>query len=260
MADTQTVPSDRFRPVSHALRTDARPWQQRPAIQVLAALAGMTPMAIMSVWVHLLQDSSITVSQLLLWPLLGGGTLIFWILFLHVLVCGDGLDGLGFRVGRPWLDVGLGAVISVALLLFHFAFFATVGRLFPPRPPAEEIVELMAGLARDPWMLALWLGPVVWIGVALFEELMRAFLLRRLWRVWPGPSGRWAVIVVISALIGLAHGYQGPTAILCITIQSFFQGWFFMSTGRIRALIVAHALYDSIQIVMAVVAIRAAGL
>lgn len=260
MAHAQTLPSGRFRPVSHALPADARPWQQRPAIHVLAALAVIVPMAILSVWMHLLQEGPITATQLLLGPLLGGGSLVFWILFLHLLVCGDGLDGLGFRVGRPWLDLGLGAILSAALLLFHFAFYGTVGRLFPPRPPAQEIVELMAGLARNPWMLALWLGPVVWIGVALFEELMRAFLLRRLWRVWPGPAGRWAVVAVVSALVGLAHGYQGPGAIVCIGVQSFFLGWFFMSTGRIRALIVSHALYDSVQIVMAVVAIRAAGL
>jgi membrane protease YdiL (CAAX protease family) len=260
MADTQNIPSDFFRPASHALPADARSWQQRRAIHLVAALAVIAPMAILSVWMHLLQESSITANELLLWPLLGGGTLIFWILFLHVLVCGDELGSLGFRVGRPWLDLGLGAILSVALLLFHFAFYATVGRLFPPRPPAEEIVELMAGLARDPWMLVLWLGPVVWIGVALCEELMRAFLLRRLWLVWHGPAGRWAVVAVISAFIGLAHGYQGPAAIVCIGIQSSFLGWFFMSTGRIRALVVAHALYDSIQIVMAVVAIRAAGL
>jgi membrane protease YdiL (CAAX protease family) len=37
-------------------------------------------------------------------------------------------------------------------------------------------------------------------------------------------------------------------------------GWFFMATGRIRALIVAHALYDSIQIIFAVVSIRQMGL
>jgi len=117
MANTQTIPSDRFRPASHALPVDARSWQQRPAIHIVAALAVIVPMAILSVWMHLLQGRSIAANELLLWPLLGGGTLVFWILFLHLLVCGDELDGLGFRVGRPWLDLGLGAILSVALLL-----------------------------------------------------------------------------------------------------------------------------------------------
>jgi membrane protease YdiL (CAAX protease family) len=228
-------------------------------MQILAAAAAVAPMAAISTWMYLLRDSAVTLNEMLLWPLLGGGSLIFWILFLHLLVCGDGLAGLGFRVGRPWLDVGLGVGLSVGLLGFHFGFGATVARLLPPRPPVEEIIELLAGLARNPWLLAIWLGPVVWIGVALFEELMRAFLLRRLWRVWNGPVGKWVVIFGVSALIAVAHGYQGSAAILSIGIMSVFKGWFFMATGRIWALIVAHALYDSVQIVMVVIAIRSMG-
>jgi membrane protease YdiL (CAAX protease family) len=223
---------------------------------VLAAAAAVAPMAAVSVWMYLLRESAITIHEMMLGPLLIGGGLIFWILFLQVLVCGDELAGLGLRVGRPWLDVGLGVGLSVALLAFHFGFGATVARWLPPRPPVEEMIELLSGLARSPLLLAVWLGPVVWIGVALFEELMAAFLLRRLWRVWNGPVGKWAVVLVVSALIGVAHGYQGSAAMVSIGIMSVFKGWVFMATGRIRALIVAHAIYDSAQIVMAVVMIR----
>jgi hypothetical protein len=78
-----------------------------------------------------------------------------------------------------------------------------------------------------------------------------------LWLVWNGPVGRWLVILGISALIGIAHGYQGSAAILSIGSMSVFKGWFFMATVRVLALIIAHALYVSVQIVMAVIAIRA---
>ena len=53
-------------------------------------------------------------------------------------------------------------------------------------------------------------------------------------------------------LIGLAHGYQGPAAFLSITLKSVLAGWYFLSSGRVRPLIVAHAVYDSVQIAMAV--------
>jgi len=243
-------------PLATPLPAGARTWQHRPATQILAAAAAATPMAAIGIWMYVLRDSAMTLNEMLLGPLLGGGSLIFWILFLHFLVCGDGPAGLGFRVGRPWLDLGLGAGLAMALLAFHFGFGATVARLFPPRPPVEEMIELLSGLARNPLLLAVWLGPVVWIGVALFEELLRAFLLRRLWRVWNGPVGKWVVVAVVSALVGVAHGYQGTAAIVSIGIMSLAKGWLFMATGRIRALIVAHALYDSAQIVMAVIAIR----
>ena len=243
-------------PVDCPIPAEARPWQRRPAIQILGAVAGAAPMAAIGIWMYLLRDTAPTLNGMLLGPLLGGGSLIFWILFLHFLVCGDGPTGLGFRVRGWWIDVGLGVGLSVGLLAFHFGFNATVARLLPPRPPVEEMIELLGGLARSPWLLAVWLGPVVWIGVALFEELQRVFLLRRGWLVWGGPVGKWGVILGVSVLVGVAHGYQGTAAILSIGIMSVFKGWFFMATGRVRALIVAHALYDSVQIVMAVIAIR----
>ena len=43
---------------------------------------------------------------------------------------------------------------------------------------------------------------------------------------------------------------------LSIFIMSLLKGWYFLVTGRFWTLVVAHALYDSVQIVAAVVAIR----
>lgn len=245
-------------PLSDPLRRDASPWQGQPRAQLLAAFGALAPVAILGVWTSVLQESPPTIAGLLLWPLLGGGCLILWVLFLHILVSGDSLDALGFRKDRVWLDLLLGAAGSLALLTVKLAFEATLARLLPARPPVPEIAELLNGLSRHPLLLALWLGPVVWIGVAGFEELWRAFMLRRLWWVWPGQAGRWVALLVVSALVGLAHLYQGWSAVVSIALMSILMGWFFMATGRIRALIVAHALYDSIQIVFAMIVIRRA--
>jgi membrane protease YdiL (CAAX protease family) len=235
-----------------------QPWQSRPRTQLLAALAALVPMVALVVWTYLLQQRTLTLASLLLWPLLAGGCLILWLLFLHVLVSGDSLEGLGLRKDRPWLDLLLGSAGSLVLIAIHLGFQATLARLFPPRPLVPEILELLSGLSRNPLLLAVWLGPVVWIGVAGFEELWRAFMLRRLWRVWGGRAGRWLALLSVSALVGLAHFYQGSAAVVSIGATSILMGWFFMVTGRLRALIVAHALYDSIQVVSAVIAIRQA--
>ena len=101
---------------------------------------------------------------------------------------------------------------------------------------------------------------MVWIGVAAFEELWRTVVLRRLWAVFPGRVGAWAVILLVSAGIGLAHGYQGPAAVLSIAFKSVLMAWYFRKAGRIRPLVIAHAVYDSLQIIAAVLHIRAAGL
>lgn len=97
---------------------------------------------------------------------------------------------------------------------------------------------------------------MVWIGIAGFEELWRAFMLRRLWRVWGGGVGRWVSLLIVSALFGLAHFYQGPASVVEIGLISVPMGWVFMATGRLPALVVARALYDSIQIAFALIVIR----
>jgi hypothetical protein len=246
------------RPLVDPLRRDASPWQGRRSTHLLAALAGLVPMVALVLWTYVLRESPLTVAGLLLWPLLGGGCLILWLLFLHILVAGDCLESLGLRKGQAWLDLLLGAAGSLVLLAMKLGFQATLARFLPASPPAEEIVELLSGLSRNPWLLAVWLGPVVWIGIAGFEELWRAFMLRRLWRVWSGRIGRWASLLIVSALFGLAHFYQGPAAVVEIGLMSIPMGWVFMATGRLRTLIVAHALYDSIQIAFALIVTRQA--
>ena len=129
MADSMIAPAG-YRPHERPLPGETRPWQRRPETQILAAVAVVLPMAAMSVWVYLLRDSAMGINEMLLGPLLGGGSLIFWILFLHVFVCGDGLAELGFRLGRPWLDIGLGVAMSLALLVFHHSY--------PPTPPTAN--------------------------------------------------------------------------------------------------------------------------
>jgi membrane protease YdiL (CAAX protease family) len=231
----------------------------KPGIQLAAAAGAVLPMAATSLWMYVIRDRPPTMEMMLMGPLLCGGGLIFWILFLHLFACRDDMRTLGFRTGRPLPDLLLGALIGIGLLAFQFVFRATLGRLLPPRPPVPEILELLGGLSRNPWLLALWLGPVVWIGVALFEELWRVFVLRRLWNVWDSTAGRWIVIIAVSALVGVGHGYQGTAAVVSIGLMSVFKGWFFLRTGRLWPLVIAHALYDSVQILMAVVAIRGMG-
>lgn len=225
-------------------------------LHLSAALAAILPMALLTTWMYLLRDSAPGISEFFLGPLLFGGGMIFWMIFLHVVVCRDSLFELGFGRDGYWWDVFVGLIMGLGLLGLKFLTDPWLHSMFPRSPPSEEIFRLIQTVARDPLLLGLWLGPVVWIGIAGFEEFWRVFVLRRLWLVFSVRSAAWPVLIVVSALIGLAHGYQGAAAILSIGVKSVLMGWYFMKAGRIRPLIVAHAVYDSIQIVMAVVAIN----
>ncbi len=44
-----------------------------------------------------------------------------------------------------------------------------------------------------------------------------------------------------------------------IGLLSLLKGWYFLRTGRFWSLVVAHALYDSVQVIAAVSAVRAQG-
>lgn len=233
--------------------------QAGPLVQFMAGILAVIPMAALAAWMYVIRDSTPGVAEFFLGPLLVGGAIIFWLLFLHLVMCRDSLPALGFRISGFWRDVATGLVLGFAFLLLKYLTGPFLRGLFEPRPPSAEIITLIQSVASDPLLLALWLGPVVWIGIAGFEELWRVVVLRRFWTVFPGPTGKWIVLLLVSVLIGVVHGYQGPAAIVSISVKSVLMGGYFMATGRTRPLIVAHAVYDSVQILMAVIAIRSMG-
>ena len=227
-----------------------------PHLQITSALAAIIPMALLTTWMYLVRGEVPGQSEFFLGPLLFGGGMIFWIMFLHIVVCRDTPYSLGFRLAGVWQDIASGIGMGIGLLILKHLTDPVLAGLFPQRPPSEEILQLIYSVSSNLWLLALWLGPVVWIGIACFEEIWRCFVLRRFWNVVRTNRSGWIVLIVVSLLIGLAHGYQGPAAIISIGIKSLLLGWYFMITGRARTLIVCHAVYDSVQIIHAVIMIR----
>lgn len=190
----------------------------------------------------------------MLYPLLfGGGTVVLIIVLLRFL-CGNVVGSLNLKEGRLRSDIATGILLAIGFLLLLVVQQYTVSRWFPSQPaePAPELQILFGGLARNPLLLALWLGPVVWLGVAGFEELSRVFMLSRLWKVWPGPAGRWFALILSAALFGLVHIYQGPANAIAIGIQGLLYGLYYLAFGRVWPMIIAHALYDSVQIIQVV--------
>lgn len=256
MEDRSVIANRLCHPLGDPLRDDAEPWQESDRAQIGGALAAALPLICLALWMYVLRDSVMTLRDMIGGPLIGGGILILWVLLIHHRLCGDRLASLGLRSERPWIEVVLGLVLAAGLLAFHLSTGPLLARLFAREPPPAEILELLRGLGSRPAMLALWFGPVVWVGIAGFEELWRVHLLRRLWRVWPGAVGRWVIIVGAAAVVAGVHLYQPPAVMLSIGLLSVFKGWLFMVTGRFWSLVIAHALYDSVQVAMALVAVQ----
>lgn len=122
-----------------------------------------------------------------------------------------------------------------------------------PRMEAGQVID---HATSSPLSLLLWVVAVGWFAAGLGEELMwRGFLLDRLARL-PGIKGRiWLAVVLQAAAFGLPHIYEGgATGIIVTGVIGLFFGWLRLrQRGNLWALVIAHALVDSISILAAYV-------
>jgi membrane protease YdiL (CAAX protease family) len=239
--------------MSLSTRPSLKPWQYYPATQVAAVAVVYLPVYLFALATHL-SGRAVGLTELLLYPLLVGGGAILVILLLLKFVCGEGIACLNFKPGRRLSDIAAGIMLAIVLLLLFAAQQSIVARWFP-RPSellSQQQLTLFTGLARNPVLVAIWLGPVVWIGVAGFEEISRVFMLNRFRAVWNGRAARWLLVLLSAFLFGLVHIYQAPANVIAIGLQGLVYGWYYLTFGRVWPMIIAHGLYDSVQVVQVV--------
>jgi membrane protease YdiL (CAAX protease family) len=127
-------------------------------------------------------------------------------------------------------------------------------RILPQgKPPSPEVLDLMNSLASNPVLLAIWLGPVVWIGVALFEETVRVFFLNCLWKMSGNRLWAYFSIFLVALFTGIMHNYQGVSGVVSVSIQGLIMAAYYYRYRRIWPLVISHALYDSVQIIVFVI-------
>lgn len=98
-------------------------------------------------------------------------------------------------------------------------------------------------------LLLLFVGPLVLLGAAS-EEVVRAFLLSRVWRVWPSSPGKLAAIVVSAGAFGLIHAYQGAVHVAWAILFGVIMALHYVRFGRVVPLVLAHYVTNALQIVV----------
>jgi len=168
------------------------------------------------------------------------------------------LANIQLKLGKWYTDIAAGVLLGLLSLGLKVLQGVVQSRLMPSTssPASQEVITLFSGIAHNPLLISIWLGPVVWIGVAAFEELERVFMLNRLWKVWPQPVMVWLVLVLSAVLFALVHIYQDPLSMLFIFFQGLLYGWYYLQFGRLWPLIIAHAIYDSLQVIQVVMVFR----
>ena len=236
-----------------ALNQPAQPAQGPSLARNLLALAlGLLPPYMFVVFARMSQGRGFTVGEMIVYPLVVGTASLVSILALHRFVCGEPLSALNRRPGSWRRDLAVGAALAVAFVVFTFASQPVLTRLVAPHRNPEGW-RLIVGLIENPWLALVWFGPVLWIGVAGFEEVARVFCMTRIIAVWRGAAGRWAAVAVSTAAFGLMHYYQGPSGIISTGVMGLACALLYLRRGRIWPLIVGHALYDAWSIGFAMV-------
>lgn len=216
---------------------------------ILAISIAILPINILMIWYRLTQTENFSTTDMIVYPLVFGGGISILILILNKYLIKDTFkETFNSGKGNWYWDI----LVGIGLTAIYFAMFflerVTIYQWIPNHnPPNTELINTIRDVANSPLLLAMFFGPVLWIGIALFEELSRVFLLKCLWNI--NDNKKWHIVAILlaSTLIGVAHLYQGTAGIISIGLKSVIISFYFYKYRRLLPLIISHALYDGIQ-------------
>jgi len=215
--------------------------------RVIALLVAVGVPALLMIWYRVHQSTGFASIELIVYPLVFGGLGIAVIAVLKRFYLGEQLSTLNYGDGALATDLLWGLALTTVYFALFFVERYALSDLLAFRPN-RELLGLMLDMREKPWMVLLWFGPVLWIGIALYEELVRTFLLSEMWSFSDNRLWTAMVIVLAAVLFGLTHWSQGPYGIVTIAIKSIVIGAFYFHRRRLLPLVIAHVLYDGLQV------------
>ena len=206
------------------------------------------PFALM-VWYRNHQSSGFASIELIVYPMLFGGLGIAAIYSLKKFFLKENIQDFNSGTGTWKTDLLWGIGLTIVYFILFFVERLSLANVLRFNSNME-LLGLMLDMRENPLLLIIWFGPVLWIGIAFYEELLRLFILTNLWK-W-SENLVWSIVVILisATLIGLAHWSQGSYEIVTIGIKSIVSGFFFFRQRRLMPLVYAHVLYDGLQVGM----------
>jgi membrane protease YdiL (CAAX protease family) len=185
-------------------------------------------------------------------PLTGRAALLFddhrvWTLLFYQLSVAPVIMYILWERGWKWLDFSVGinprgvlqgfGLAAVAFMLTHATTMLT--------SPAAEAAPAIAAMPIATGLLPVSGMLLASIVKAVFEEVLAcAYVVQSL-------RGRFGIAIAVNASIALRmsfHLYQGPGAFLGFAVFGLVFTFFYIRTGRLWPLIVAHALLEAIAL------------
>lgn len=225
---------------------------------VLSISIAILPINIVMIWYRLTQTENFSTRDMFVYPMLFGSISIILILLLNKYVVKNTFKAT-FNMGNSiwYRDLISGVIITAISFALFFIEQQTLMIWIPNNNPAsKEVIDVLINIARDPVLLLLWFGPVLWIGIALFEELSRIFLLKCLMNISNNKNWQFVTIFLTSLLVGSVHLYQGIAGVISIGVKSIVFCLYYYKYRRIFPLVISHVLYDGLQFAYLVVQLR----
>ena len=201
------------------------------------------------IWIRNHQSSGFASIELIVYPLLFGGLSIVILFLIKKYFLKEKLTDFNSGKGKWTTDIGWGLLLTTIYFILFYVERMTLSNVLQFNSNME-LLGLMLDMRKSPILLLIWFGPVLWIGIALYEELIRIFILTSFWK-W-SDNITWGIVVILisSIIIGLAHWSQGSYGMVTIGTKSLISGYFFFRKKRLMPLVYAHVLYDGIQVAM----------
>ncbi|NJD11145.1 MAG: CPBP family intramembrane metalloprotease [Gemmatimonadetes bacterium] len=225
-----------------------RPWQSKAAVQLWAIVLGVLPLYATLVILQSRSDQPISMRGFALYlAVIAPLGMVIALLLLRSL-CGEQVRDLNLKPGRLTSDVLAALVLAVVIIVANVVSTGLLSELLPESPANTAVINLMRELASNPRLLVLFLGLLLLLGAAS-EEVIRVFLLTRLWKLWGSTAGRLAGVAISAGLFGLIHSYQGPVGIGWTAIFGLIAGLYYLRYGRVVPLVLAHYAPNALQVV-----------
>ncbi|HUM04991.1 MAG TPA: CPBP family intramembrane glutamic endopeptidase [Terriglobales bacterium] len=145
--------------------------------------------------------------------------------------------------------MAIGFALGALLETFQLLITQPILSKLLGRQPDLELFRMLTGNLK---MTALFVA-LSWTLAAFGEEIFwRGYLMNRVADVFGRGRAAWAAsLAIVSAVFGLAHGYQGMTGWIEEAIAGLALGLMYLGTGRnLWVPILAHGVSDTIDMVL----------
>jgi membrane protease YdiL (CAAX protease family) len=233
----------------------SKSWQGKAWTQLLAVVLGVVPLYTILIILELRSEQTISLHGFFLYLAVISPLGIVIALLLLRFLCGESRRDLNLKSGKLFSDLFAVLVLSLLVIVANIISTSLLSEWLPESSSSRSVTDLFAELAGNPGLLVLFVGPLFLLGAAS-EEVIRVFLLSRLWKVWPSIPAKVVSILISAGLFGLIHLYKGPVSAAWTGIFGLIMAFFYLRFGRAVPLILAHYLTNAFQAIVFVVLAR----